>query len=419
MKQIKTRNIQPCSVTVPGSKSVSHRMVICAALASGQSVVDNLLKSEDIELTMAALSHMGAAITENGENSVTITGFDGRPGPFSDPIYLGNSGTSMRLLAGIAALGESPYILTGDERMTQRPMDALLSSLRMAGIDAVSVNGNGCPPVSIRGGNRRGGLVTLDCSTSSQYLSAMLMMGAVLGNGLHITLSGPPVSAPYVDLTLDIMKRFQVTAQRITETQFRVPGGQAYVPGHFTVEPDLSNASYFWAAGAVSGSPVKVTGISRNSLQGDLEFVDILGRMGCEVVDDDDGIAVSGGALMAVDVDMGRCPDVVPTLAVVAAFANGTTRITNIAHLREKECDRIEAVVSQLRKMGIEADQGDDWLSVTGGMPHGASIETFNDHRIAMAFSVPGLKVENVFIENESCVGKSFPTFWEVFETLI
>ncbi|MCP4115187.1 MAG: 3-phosphoshikimate 1-carboxyvinyltransferase [Desulfobacteraceae bacterium] len=419
MKQIKARNIQPCSVTVPGSKSVSHRMVICAALAGGQSVVDNLLKSEDIELTMAALGHMGASITPNGDNSVTITGFDGRPGPFSDPIYLGNSGTSMRLLAGIAALGESPYILTGDERMNQRPMDALLACLRMADIDAVSVNGNGCPPVSIRGGIRRGGLVTLDCSTSSQYLSSMLMMGAVLRNGLHITLAGPPVSAPYIDLTLDIMKRFQVTAQRITETQFRVPGGQAYVPGHFVVEPDLSNASYFWAAGAVSGSPVKVTGISRKSLQGDLEFVDILGRMGCEVTEDEEGIAVSGNALTAIDVDMGRCPDVVPTLAVVAAFAKGTTRITNIAHLREKECDRIEAVVSQLRKMGIEADQGDDWLTVTGGAPHGASIETFNDHRIAMAFGVAGLKVENVLIENESCVGKSFPTFWEVFETLI
>ncbi len=418
MKHIKTRNIHSCSVTVPGSKSVSHRMVICAALANGQSVVDNLLKSEDIELTMATLAHMGASITETGSNSVTINGFNGKPGPFSDPIYLGNSGTSMRLLAGIAALGDSAYILTGDERMNQRPMDALLSCLRMADIDAVSVNGNGCPPVSIKGGSRRGGLVTLDCSTSSQYLSAMLMMGAVLRNGLHITLSGPPVSAPYIDLTLDIMKRFQVTAQRLTETQFRVPGGQEYVPGHFAVEPDLSNASYFWAAGAVSGSPVKVTGVSRDSLQGDLEFVNILERMGCEVAEDGEGIAVSGGELKAVDVDMGRCPDVVPTLAVVAAFADGTTRMTNIAHLREKECDRIEAMVSQLRKMGISADQGDDWLSVTGGTPHGASIETFNDHRIAMAFSVAGLKVENVSIENESCVGKSFPTFWEVFETL-
>lgn len=418
MKQIKTRNIHSCAVTVPGSKSVSHRMVICAALANGQSVVDNLLKSEDIELTMATLVHMGASITETGNNSVTINGFNGKPGPFSGPIYLGNSGTSMRLLAGIAALGDSAYTLTGDERMNQRPMDALLASLRMIHIDAASVHGNGCPPVSIKGGNRRGGLVTLDCSTSSQYLSAMLMMGAVLRNGLHISLSGPPVSAPYVDLTLDTMKRFQVIVQRITETQYRVPGGQEYVSGHFAVEPDLSNASYFWAAGAVSGSPVKVTGVSRDSLQGDLAFVDILERMGCEVVEDDDGIAVSGGELKAVDVDMGRCPDVVPTLAVVAAFASGTTRISNIAHLRGKECDRIEAMVSQLRKMGITADQGDDWLSVTGGIPHGASIDTFNDHRIAMAFSVAGLKVENVSIENESCVGKSFPTFWEVFETL-
>ena len=342
----------------------------------------------------------------------------------------------MRLVAGVAALGHSAYHLCGDERMSQRPMGALLSSLKMMGIDATSLHGNDCPPVVISGGNRRGGAVTLDCSTSSQYLSSLMMIGPFFEDGLDITLTSLPVSSPYIDLTMETMAKFQVKARRLSLTRYQVQGGQVYVPGHFSVEPDLSNASYFWAAGAVSGAPVTVRGATRDSFQGDLAFVRILERMGCRVEANDRGITVQGRDLQGVEVDMGHCPDVAPTLAVVAAFAGGTTRIVNVAHLRAKECDRIDAVVSQLRRMGVQADQGDDWLSVTGcgsgagsrGVGpngsgqgtsiHGASIDTFNDHRIAMAFSVAGLMVDNVTIENESCVGKSFPTFWEVFETL-
>jgi len=417
-------------------------MVVCAALAAGKSTIDNLLSCEDTELTMEALTSMGASFNKmNNENSRpvhSVGGFNGTPAPFQGEIYLGNSGTSMRLVAGVAALGDSPYYLCGDERMAQRPMDALLSSLKMIGIAADSLYGNGCPPVIIKGGQRRGGQVTLDCSTSSQYLSALMMIAPFLSNGLDITLISPPVSSPYIDLTMDVMAKFQVVARRITPTRFQVKGGQTYLPGHFSVEPDLSNASYFWAAGAVTGAPVTVAGARLDSLQGDLEFVHILERMGCRVMATDMGITVQGGDLRGIEVDMGDCPDVVPTLAVVAAFARGTTRIVNIAHLREKECDRIGAVVSQLIKMGVQADQGADWLSVTGvdieegsrlkGSHHGtsggkncirgASIETFNDHRIAMAFSVAGLVVDNMIIENQSCVNKSFPTYWEVFETL-
>lgn len=425
-------------MAVPGSKSISHRMVICAALASGKSTVDNLLDSEDIRLTMGALASMGASFENRGENRCSIQGVSGAPVPCSDPIYLGNSGTSMRLVAGIAALGDSPYHLCGDDRMSQRPMEALLSSLKMIGIDATALQGNGCPPVVIKGGNRRGGAVTMDCSISSQYLSSLMMIGPFFKDGLDITLTSLPVSSPYIDLTLEVMSKFQVKARRLAPTRFQVNGGQAYVPGHFSVEPDLSNASYFWAAGAVSGAPVTVMGATQTSSQGDLAFVHILERMGCKVTTTDTGITVQGNDLTGIEVDMGHCPDVAPTLAVVAAFARGTTRIVNVAHLRAKECDRIDAVVSQLGRMGVHANQGDDWLSITGtgaggraggkgphpdgsgqGVSiHGASIDTFNDHRIAMAFSVAGLMVDNVIIENESCVGKSFPTFWEVFETL-
>ncbi|SMC49157.1 3-phosphoshikimate 1-carboxyvinyltransferase [Desulfocicer vacuolatum DSM 3385] len=419
MKSINKRILSHGTVTIPGSKSISHRMMICAALAHGRSTVKNLLDSEDLSLTRSALIHMGAAMDLAPDGTVTVQGVNGVPSPHGEPIYLGNSGTSMRLLAGIAALGQTPYVLTGDQRMQQRPMGDLLAALEMIDVRAVSEKGNGCPPVRIQGGNRTGGSMTIDCSQSSQYLSSLLMMGAVLEQGVCISLPTPAVSAPYIDLTMDIMAKFNVKARRVDEMLYEVPGGQSYVPGEFVVEPDLSNASYFWAMGAVSGKKISVAHINQSSLQGDIRLLDILEQMGCEVIYDAHGITVSGKDLCAVEVDMADIPDVVPTLAVVACFAKGTTKINNISHLRQKECDRISVVVSQLKKMGVDAREGDDWLSVTGTPSmKGGLIETFNDHRIAMAFSVIGLMVEGVLIENEGCVAKSFPGFWEIFDQL-
>ncbi len=419
MKPIKTSSVKPCSVQLPGSKSISHRMLICASLAKGRSLISNLLKSDDIHHTMTALKAMGAGIGETGPSTIAVEGFNGHPLFTEQEIYLGNSGTSMRLLAGIAALGTSPYIMTGDQRMQERPMEDLLEALNQAGIEAVSINGNGAPPVRIKGGNRKGGAVTIDCSQSSQYLSSLLMMGALFDKGLDIHLPSPAVSEPYIHLTMDIMKQFGVHAEKTRDTLYRVFGNQYYRPGEFAVEPDLSNASYFWAAGAVSGEMITVENINRNSLQGDLRLLDILESMGCSIDIRKSSIGVEGKQLTAVDVDMSDIPDVVPTLAVIAAFAKGETRIRNIKHLREKECDRIDAVVSQLSKMGVTASQGEDWLSVTGGgSPKGAVIETFNDHRIAMAFSIAGLVVPGMMIENEGCVGKSFPGFWQTLRQL-
>ena len=429
MKSIKKKKISSATISIPGSKSISHRMLICASLAFGNSTVKNLLNSEDIQHTMKALSCMGAKMSkqaldlQEGE-VIEVEGVGGRPKAFSDAIYLGNSGTSMRLLAGIAGLGSSPYTLTGDKRMQERPMGDLLDALRMAGIQARSKQGNGAPPVIISGNdNAQGGEISLDCSQSSQYLSAMLMMGAALPKGVSITLPGKAVSAPYVDLTLDIMTQFGVTAERVTDTFYRVPGNQTYRAGHYVVEPDLSNASYFWAAGAIAGEMVTVADVNPNSLQGDKRLLEIFEQMGCRVERSDKGIGVcgaeSGRQLKGVVVDMSDIPDVVPTLAVVASFAKGTTKVVNIAHLREKECDRISAVVSQLKKMGVDASEGEDWLSVNGGENHkGAVIETFNDHRIAMAFSIAGLLVDGIEIENEGCVAKSFPVYWNKFESL-
>lgn len=466
MKSIKVKVNSDKSITIPGSKSVSHRVLICASMANGTSSIRNILESEDINHTMSALSNMGALIVREQDGAgkiedladnniksntlqngfLKVKGFGGKPKPYDQDIYLGNSGTSMRLLAATAALGRTPYTLTGDRRMQERPMGDLLDALNMAGASATSKFGNGAPPVVINGGNSTtGGNIFLDCSQSSQYLSGMLMMGAVLPEGLIINLPAPAVSAPYIDLTIDVMKKFGVHAERTDEKTYRVSGNQIYQAGSFAVEPDISNASYFWAAGAITGHMVTVTDINQSSLQGDKRLLDIFRQMGCQIKYSENGIGVCGNQaggshLMAVEVDMSDIPDVVPTLAVVAAFSRGTTKIVNIGHLREKECDRISAVVSELRKIGVDASEGRDWLSVTGshchndtsasckdsgtvnkncsGTYHGALIKTFNDHRIAMAFSIAGLKVDGIEIENEGCVAKSFPNYWEKFDSL-
>ena len=418
MKSIQPKIIQKQSVVIPGSKSISHRMMICASLSNGTSSIENLLLSDDILFTIDALKQMGAKIDRIKDSHFRVTGFGGNPQPCIENIYLGNSGTSMRLLAGIAALGNTEYVLTGDKRLCERPMIELLEALTLLGIQAKSENEKGTPPVYIQGSSREGGAVKIDCSKSSQYLSSLLMMGAVLNNGLDITLFGPPVSSPYIDLTIDIMKKFNVTAHQIDMTRYRVLKNQSYIHGNFFVEPDLSNAGYFWALGAITKKMVCVKNISLNSLQGDLKQIKILEQMGCTLKIENNRIGVCGSHLKGIDVDMSDTPDAVPAIAVVASFAKGKTRITNIKHLREKECDRIDAVSSQLLKMGISINQGEDYLEITGGEPKGARIETFNDHRIAMAFSLPGLIVPGMEIENERCVEKSFPNFWQIFDAL-
>lgn len=422
MKKIETRTIKNNNVNIPGSKSISHRMVILASLASGKSLLTNVLKSEDILLTISCMKNMGAKIEEidQGKNKIVfkIEGFDGNPHKYDKEIYLGNSGTSMRLLAGIAGLGNSEFILTGDERMCQRPMSPLLDALNMANVSAQSDSGNGTPPVRINGKNKIGGKVEIDCSLSSQYLSSLLMIGCYLKHGLEIKLIGTPVSTPYIDLTIAIMTMFNVKVDRKENDEYVVLPNQKYIAGDFIIEPDLSNAGYFWSAGAILKQKVKVLNVSKNSLQGDLQLAYIFEKMGCNLSIENDGISICGNDLKGIEVDMSDTPDAVPALAVTAAYATGTTTIRNIGHLREKECDRIDAVACELQKMKIKVETGNDWMKIHGGKPVGATIKTYNDHRIAMAFSIAGLITENMVIENENCVAKSFPSFWDVFESL-
>jgi 3-phosphoshikimate 1-carboxyvinyltransferase len=409
---------QRCEVTVPGSKSYTHRILIASALSAGACRIQNPLLSEDTLLTMQALRQMGIHIDDTSRDQIIISGNNGMVRPCAEPIFLGNSGTSMRLLAAVAALGQGKITLTGTDRMAERPIQDLIDALEQLDVRIRSMNHNGCPPLEIIGQKMSGGPVNINCRTSSQYLSALLLIAPYTDRGLEIRVAGGPVSRPYVDMTVDVMDRFGVAVSRDGYERFEVAGRQAYRAGAYPVEPDGSQAGYFWAAAAICGTDIKVKGVTADSRQGDVKFAELLATMGCEITTESDGIAVSGHPLKAADVDMGDMPDMVPTLAVVAAFAEGTTIIRNVSHLKAKESDRLASVVNELVKMGIDARCSTDELVVTGGNPHGAEIETYGDHRIAMSFAVAGLATPGTFIRDENCVAKSFPDFWNVFEGL-
>lgn len=406
-----------CKVSVPGSKSYTHRLLIASALSDGICTLENCLKSEDTILTIEALRKMGVRI-DDIETEITVHGIKGDLKACYEPVFLGNSGTSMRLLTGVAALGKGEYTLTGTSRMSERPIEDLLDGLGSLGVVARSVNNNGCPPVVIKGGKITGGRIELKCNLSSQFLSSILLIAPYTEDGVEIKVIEGPVSKPYIDMTIDIMAKFGVDVKRDGYLKFVVDGRKCYRAGNHYVEPDCSQAGYFWAAAAVTGAEIKVKGISKDSRQGDLKLTGLLERMGCKIVFESDGISAKGGSLLGIEADMSDMPDMVPTLAVVASFAKGTTVIKNVGHLKAKESDRLSAVVNELSKTGIEAECTGTDLVIKGGTPRGAEIDTYGDHRIAMSFAVAGLRIPGIFIKDEKCVEKSFPDFWNVFGTL-
>ena len=419
MIEIRPHSIKPhCEVRVPGSKSYTHRILIASALSDGVCRIGNTLAAEDTRLTMQALKQMGIRIENAPQGRIIVYGSRGHLQPAVDKIYLGNSGTSMRLLAAVAALGRGSLTLYGTQRMAERPIQDLIEALHQLGVQIRSTNRSGCPPIEVHGGPIRGGSVTINCRTSSQYLSALLLIAPYTEKGLDIKITEGPVSKPYVDMTIDVMNEFGVMVDRENYDRFVVAGHQMYRAGAYTVESDASQAGYFWAAAAICKTQIKVKGVAQDSRQGDVNFAQLLADMGCEINREDDGITVAGRHLRAAEIDMGNMPDMVPTLAVVAAFAEGTTAIKNVSHLKAKESNRLTSVVNELVKMGIQARCSPNELIVAGGKPHGAEIETYGDHRIAMSFAVAGLATPGTFILGESCVEKSFPDFWKVFEGL-
>jgi 3-phosphoshikimate 1-carboxyvinyltransferase len=420
MKQ-ESRRLEPkgpvhATFSLPGSKSYTHRALIAAALAEGESLLRNPLKAEDTELTAQALAKLGAGVHWE-ETAVRVRGAGGRLAPVPEPIYLGNSGTSMRFLTAVAALGQGEYRLTGTPRLCQRPMGELLAALRQLGGKAESTSGKDCPPVLVKGG-LAGGRTRLSGAVSSQYLSALLLIGPLTPLGVEIEITGELVSRPYVDLTLDVQAAFGISFFRRGYRFFQVPGGQNYRSREYDIDADASSASYFWAAAALTGGRVSIANINMETSQGDIDFVSVLARMGCGLDSSLAGLTVTGAPLHGLEVDMRAMPDMVPTLAVLAAFAEGETLITGVGHLRHKESDRLAVVATELRKMGVEAQETADGLRIKGGEPRGAEIDTYDDHRIAMSFAVAGLKVPGVVIKDPDCVKKSFPEFWEFFEKL-
>ncbi len=409
------------TLAVPGSKSLTQRALIAASLAQGTSRLIGPLASEDTEYSSKALAQMGMHIDKSSD-IWAVKGNGGVINPSSQAIFLGNNGTATRFLTSVAALGNSPYVIDGDERMYERPIGPLMQALQGWGVDICSVKGTGCPPLSINSHGLRGGETVLPEGKSSQYLSSLLLVAPYASSPATLKVEGEVLSKPYVAMTLAVMADFGISVDcREDYSSFSIPQG-CYRAREYAVEGDASNASYFWAAAAVTGGRVTVSNVPVPSLQGDAMLVPLLGRMGCEVQKEGDGITVTASRpLEGITIDMGDMPDVVPTLAVVAAFAQGPTTITNIAHLRIKECDRLSAVVTELTKMGAKVEEFPDAMIIHGDggkCLHGAEIETYKDHRMAMCFAVAGLRVPGVRITGESCVAKSFPDFWERFALL-
>jgi 3-phosphoshikimate 1-carboxyvinyltransferase len=408
------------SIEVPGSKSLTQRALIAASLANGTSTLLGSLESEDTQYSSAALMQMGIFM-EKGK-AWRIHGNAGAIKATNEPIFLGNNGTATRFLTSVAALGNSRYIIDGDSRMHQRPIGPLMAALRGWGVDIAALKGTDCPPLQINGRGLEGGTTVLPEGKSSQYLSSLLLVAPYSRTPSFLKVEGEVLSKPYVAMTLSVMDAFGIPVECTPDfSSFSVPQG-CYHPREYQIEGDASNASYFWAAAAVTGGRVTVTNVPVPSIQGDAMLVPLLGRMGCEVTRSGNGITLQGtGRLEGIRVDMGDMPDVVPTLAVVAAFAKGKTVIENIAHLRIIECDRLSAVVAELTKLGVKVEEQEAAMIIHGeggaGL-RGAVIETYEDHRMAMSMAIAGLRIPGVQITGEECVAKSFPDFWERFGLL-
>jgi 3-phosphoshikimate 1-carboxyvinyltransferase len=404
-------------VTIPGSKSYTHRALILSSLADGESVLINALRCEDTEHTVQALIKFGVEVFWESDR-VRVLGRGGKFKGTDDRIDVGNSGASMRFLTALAALKKGVTLLDGSERMRKRPIGELLNGLGELGVRAYSQKGDDCPPVIVESQGLQGGTARIKGEESSQFLSGLLMVVPYALRDVNIKLTGPLASKPYVDITRDVMSAFGVEIQSQGYDSFFVKAGQRYLPQTYRIEGDASNASYFFSAAAVCRGRVKVKGLNPGTLQGDIGFLKILESMGCRVTRGKDWIEVLGGELHGIEMDMNEMPDLVPTLAVTAAFAQGNAVIQNIRHLRFKESDRLHALAVELSKMGIRVREGEDWLEIEGGKPHGAEIETYDDHRMAMSFAIAGLVIPRVKIKGERCVDKSFPGFWETLQEL-
>jgi len=414
------------TINLPGSKSLSNRALLLAALAKGTTKVTNLLDSDDIRHMLNALKALGVRYQLSDDK--TICEIEGLGGAFNIQnnlsLFLGNAGTAMRPLTAALCLkgtSEVEIILTGEPRMKERPILHLVDALRQAGADIRYLENEGYPPLAIRNSGIKGGKLKIDGSISSQFLTALLMSAPLAENDTEIEIIGELVSKPYIDITLSMMKDFGVHVENHDYQKFYVKCNQSYIsPGKYLVEGDASSASYFLAAGAIKGK-VKVTGIGKNSIQGDRLFADVLEKMGAKITWGEDFIQAEHNELHGIDMDMNHIPDAAMTIATTALFANSETVIRNIYNWRVKETDRLTAMATELRKIGAEVEEGEDFIRIQplafNQFKH-ADIETYNDHRMAMCFSLIALSNTSVSILDPKCTSKTFPKFFYEFEKI-
>ena len=419
MKQVKRITNLDATVSIPGSKSYTQRALIIASLAEGRSFLRNSLISEDTKYLMGALRSLGSDILV-AHKDIMVTGTGGNIKNSGKKLYLGNNGTALRFLTTVVSLGTGKFIIDGSDRLRERPIKPLLDALKILGSDCRGMDKSGYPPVVIQGGGLQGGKVTFTDIESSQYISSILITSPYARSDVKIELRGTTSSMPYIDMTEGVMNHFGVEVTRRGKNEYSVKAPQKYTGKRYLVESDVSSASYFFLAAALCEGRVKVLNINANTLQGDIRFLEILERLGCHIVRGIDWVEVAGRELNRGDYrfDMADMPDMVPTLAVLSAFRPGQTVISNVSHLRLKESNRIEALVNELNRTGIDTKELEDGLIINGGIPHGAEIETYDDHRIAMSFAIAGLTTKGITIKNRKCVNKSFPEFWNVLDQL-
>jgi 3-phosphoshikimate 1-carboxyvinyltransferase len=405
--------------SIPGSKYIANRLLPIASLAKGNSILTNLPVNEDIRIARKGLESLGVKITDRSSGSETDFLVEGTAGRFSNlksDIYTAGSGTFSRFIAPLAALSGGEVFIHGNARMSERPMDEIFQALRLLGRTVLSPNGR--LPATLKGG-MRGGSVTIDGSVSSQYLSALLISGVCCPEPVEVKVSGELVSKNYVLMTIDLMRRFGAVVEERGENHYYLPAKQIYQAQDAAVEVDPVSSSYFMAAAAISKGKIEIPHWNPNSKQGEVAFPKVLEQMGCSVKLNGGTLTITGtNKLKAVDVNMSDMPDVAQTLAAVACFAEGTTRIHHVAHLRFKESDRIGDTARELRKSGITVKDGDDYLEITGGKPNSATFDSHGDHRMAMSLALLGLVVPGIKIDHEDAVEKSFPDYFERMRTI-
>ena len=395
---------------VPGSKSITNRAYVLAALAEGTTVLENVLESDDTRHMRACLSAMGVVIRDGAPGQVIIDGGRSRLRAPAEPLFVGNSGTTVRFLAGLAAIIPGATTFVGDQHMAKRPIADLVEGLRQLGIPVDCATG--CPPLTVHGGTYRGGELRLPGNRSSQYTTALLLMAGLGERDLAITIEGTLVSRPYVDMTRRMVKDFGGLIEE-TPTGFIARRTGAYRSRSYRIEPDASSASYPFALAAAGGHTITVPGLTGESLQGDYAFVDVLRAAGATVEKTPHHTVVTGrGQLAGLDVDMHHISDTVMTLAAIAPLCAGPTTIRNIANIRIKETDRLLATVTELRRLGQQVEHGEDWLTITPAPLVPAAIECYADHRMAMSFAVLGAIAGRVTITDPACTAKTYPGFW-------